>query len=279
MSHSTKRKVPPLSPERADKEHLEKMGDRPRKRVKQGDQLSGEPWPKLPTTTHYLPVALGGSHWCGENSFETIVIFGDSYSKSNEVEHGGPDTWVECVLGNSRKESPIRVLNFASPGATVEDDLHSQFSSFKRILCEVPLDGERTTYFFYLGINDCGRTHSDDLEPIVEVIFDTMHDLYTKFSAKNFVLIDVPPIDRSPGAVESSSVDDIEERVQTWNELLRTQANDFAKGSSNATVFMFSSHHVLSEVLDEPLDLDFTEDDPETEGGGIWADELHLTPA
>jgi hypothetical protein len=80
-------------------------------------------------------------------------------------------------------------------------------------------------------------------------------------------------------AVESGSVDDMEERVQTWNELLQTQANDFAKGSSNATVFMFSSHHVLSEVLDEPLDHDFTEDDTETEGGGIWADELHLTPA
>lgn len=79
--------------------------------------------------------------------------------------------------------------------------------------------------------------------------------------------------------MESNSVGDIRERVETWNELLRTQANDFAKGSSNATIFIFSCHYVLTEVLDKPLDLDFTEDDPETEGGGIWADELHLTPA
>ena len=50
-----------------------------------------------------------------------------------------------------------------------------------------------------MGINDCGRTPSDDLEPIVEAIFDVLHDLYTKFLARNFVLIDVPPIDRSPG--------------------------------------------------------------------------------
>lgn len=42
---------------------------------------------------------------------------------------------------------------------------------------------------------------------------------------------------------------------------------------------MFSCHYVLTEVLDKPLGLDFTEDDPEMEGGGIWADELHLTPA
>ena len=54
---------------------------------------------------------------------------------------------------------------------------------------------------FFLGINDCGRTPSDDLEPVTEVIFDVLHDLYTKFGAKNFVLIDVPPVDRSPGGM------------------------------------------------------------------------------
>jgi hypothetical protein len=57
------------------------------------------------------------------------------------------------------------------------------------------------TTVFYLGINDCGRTPSDDLEPIIEAVFDVLHDLYTKFSARNFVLIDVPPIDRSPGGM------------------------------------------------------------------------------
>jgi hypothetical protein len=31
------------------------------------------------------------------------------------------------------------------------------------------------------------------------------------------------------------------------------------------------------EVLEEPCEFDFNEDDPTTEGGGIWADDLHLT--
>jgi lysophospholipase L1-like esterase len=150
---------------------------------------------------------------------------------------------------------------------------------------------------FYLGTNDCGRTPSDELEQIVETIFDTLHDLYVTAGARNFVLIDVPPIDRSPGgngdlsrlplvasdiihpAVESDSAEDIKERVETWNELLRSQAKDFAEGSEKATIFVFSSHRVLTEVLDEPLDFDFVEEDPETEGGNIWTDDLHLTPA
>jgi len=79
--------------------------------------------------------------------------------------------------------------------------------------------------------------------------------------------------------VESGSTEDIKERVETWNVLLRSQAEEFAKDSKKATLFVFSSHQVLTEVLDEPLDFDFTEDDTEMEGAGIWIDELHLTSA
>ena len=52
---------------------------------------------------------------------------------------------------------------------------------------------------FFLGINDCGRTEEDDLESIVETMFDGVHDLYIKAGARNFVFVDVPPMDRFPG--------------------------------------------------------------------------------
>jgi len=173
----------------------------------------------------------------------------------------------------------MRVHNFAFPGATAEEDLPSQFSRFQNTSRDLVLKGENTVYFLSLGINDCGRTYSDELEPIVEAIFDTLHDLYVKVGARNFVLLDVPPIDRSPGAVESDSTEEMKERVKTWNVLLKSQAEDFAKSSEKATVFVFSLHQVLTEVFDEPLDFYFAEDDPEIEGAGIWTDDLHLTPA
>ena len=80
-------------------------------------------------------------------------------------------------------------------------------------------------------------------------------------------------------ALESNPIDGIKERVHAWNELLIGQANDFAKGSDKATVFVFSSHRVLTEVLGKPVDFDFAEEDAETECAGIWADDLHVTPA
>ena len=79
--------------------------------------------------------------------------------------------------------------------------------------------------------------------------------------------------------MEPDSTNEIKERVHTWNELLIAQANDFAKGSDKAMVFVFSSHQVLTGILDEPLAFDFAKEDAEMEGAGIWADDLHVTPA
>ncbi len=42
-------------------------------------------------------------------------------------------------------------------------------------------------------------------------------------------------------------------------------------------MLVFSAHQVLTDVLDDPLEYDFSEDDPVIEGGHIWEDGLHLT--
>ena len=39
----------------------------------------------------------------------------------------------------------------------------------------------------------------DDIENISDSLFeDTVHELYVKAGARNFVFLDVPPVDRSP---------------------------------------------------------------------------------
>lgn len=60
MSHPDKRKDPPFSPgDVGAEECVEKTGNRPWKKQKQGDQLGGEPLPRLPPTTRkYLPPVI-----------------------------------------------------------------------------------------------------------------------------------------------------------------------------------------------------------------------------
>ncbi len=42
---------------------------------------------------------------------------------------------------------------------------------------------------------------------------------------------------------------------------------------------LFSAHVLFTDILDNPRDYDFDEDDTADEGGAIWTDELHATSA
>ena len=56
-----------------------------------------------------------------------------------------------------------------------------------------------------------------------------------------------------------------------------TRAKSFTSEYKHVSLFLFSSYQVLSSVLDHPEEYGFQEDDVSQEGGGIWADDLHLS--
>jgi phospholipase/lecithinase/hemolysin len=78
-------------------------------------------------------------------------------------------------------------------------------------------------------------------------------------------------------ATDSDTSDQFKMRVQEWNDLLQERVSDLGAESTPVTVFLFSTHSILTKILDEPADFDFGPDDPTIEGGDIWADGLHLT--
>ncbi|KAL4257441.1 Carbohydrate esterase family 16 protein [Pleurotus pulmonarius] len=228
--------------------------------------------------TKFLPIVLVGPHWHARESLQNIIVFGDSYSKSNEGQ-----TWVDVIQQQLRSDTP-NVSNLAFPGATAETDFAYQLSGFLSKVDDKPgdsgeacLDPGEATYIIFFGINDCGAMGTEDLESIVEGIFDDLHRLYRKSNARNFVLFDVPPTDRSPQAVDSDLSAVLEDNIKTWNDALRDQAAEFRSSNKDVTVFVFSAHQVLTDVLDDPLEYEFSEDDPAIEGGHIWEDGLHLT--
>ena len=155
----------------------------------------------------------------------------------------------------------------------------------KRFFCTV----------FFLGINDCGGVPGEDLSSLVDVVFDAIHQLYIDVNARNFILVDVPPTDRSPagkcgisaiGTISfymvfsaAGTTIDIASRIEEWNDSLVTHASDFVSNNTQATMLVFSSHKVLSEILDNPGAYGFVENAKSVVGRGIWWDILHLTPA
>lgn len=211
------------------------------------------------------------------SSAKALIIFGDSYSTSFD---GEEKTWVNFM---SLKTS-LEIENFAVPGATAEFDLDTQLTRFfveypckKSTHSQPALDPERTHYVLFIGINDCGTTDEDDLEEIIEKVMDAVHRLYIGAGARNFVVMDVPPLSRTPGGIEDE--DTLRARVNTWNTKLGEQVDQFIKETPRASVTLYSIHAAFTDIADNPEDYGFDSSDVEDEGGAIWADTIHATSA
>ncbi|KAH7910328.1 hypothetical protein BJ138DRAFT_1153206 [Hygrophoropsis aurantiaca] len=211
----------------------------------------------------------------------TIVVFGDSMSKFDAC-----TPWLKqfLVLVNNARDAGSRKLqayNYACPGSTAEDDLKDQMEEFfdrfpknTKPGDKPPLDPDQTLYVLWLGTNDCGGLFGD-VEEIVGILFDDgLDELYTWSKARNFLLIDVPPVGRSPSASESIS---IPERCSNWNRLLKERAKSYVRENEHTSISVFSVHHVISDILDNPAEFGFEDVDVAMEGGGIWLDSLHFT--
>ena len=115
--------------------------------------------------------------------------------------------------------------------------------------------------------------------------------------ARNFLLVDVPPMLRSPGALlrrseyiytecEDENFDNSEggeiqtarqDPCQTWNAILRSDARAFINEHHDATVLIFSAWNLFTEVLDNPTAFGFNNADVQRASAGIWIDNLHPT--
>ena len=120
-----------------------------------------------------------------------------------------------------------------------------------------------------------------------------MNEVY-ETGARNFLFIDVPPIERSP-ACESPKIwyrastkvllvngtETLKRRYgatyNTWNSVLRGQLSQFTATHADATVVAFSSYELFNKVLDNPADYGFDKDSVHIRGGSVWFDHLHIT--
>jgi len=229
----------------------------------------------------------------GIQSYEHLVVFGDSYSV-------GRASWVGQIQKWST--SRLRINNFARDGDTVQDDLPHQLRAY---LLAHERDGAPVTsihkgesnpilYVLWLGINDCSCSDEPDLEEIVEKIFDCMNDLYIQVSARHFLLIDAPPLELSPaGRALADGGVDVSTRYTTWNEHLLGQAKQFASDTPRATISLLSSYLILSAVVEQPawFGLQINEDGEDASGVSeessdenqlpiqFWEDDLHVSEA
>ncbi|KAI0810961.1 hypothetical protein BC629DRAFT_1654462 [Irpex lacteus] len=244
-----------------------------------------------------------GRDWPGLQNIKHLIVFGDSYSsvklganvlprptETNRLgvsppfpgitwnEEGKPN-WVGHFLSKPGVNSSLLVYDYAVGGHTVSQMRSQVLGQFMK-MCEEqgPLCTNESLFVTWIGINDLGYASFNSKKRSLETLFELQEVLYTQGGARNFLFIDVPPIDRSPVFVSQyTRTAPSPEHYQTWNTALHNSISTFAAAHPDTTTLLFSSYDLFTRILDEPGKYGFDERTAHVAGGCFWYDHLHPT--
>ncbi|THH10692.1 hypothetical protein EW145_g1141 [Phellinidium pouzarii] len=253
-------------------------------------------------------ISTVGNYWPGYDVVKKLIIFGDSYSSvgydpdwpaptSDEPlgvpfpgftwTEGGEDmgdstnpNWVGHLVTTRRKNNkPLLVYDYAVGGHTLSG-LRKQVELW--FLPTVgkkpdwaPWGADDTLFVMWIGINDCayGSEHASNIRRL----FGLQEALYES-GARNFLLIDVPPIHHSPAFSYALRSDPgVGNPYDKWNDELHKGAEAFHTKHPEITLLMYSSWEIFNKVNRDPEAFGFSEEDIKKRGGAIWHDHLHPT--
>ncbi|KAH9998187.1 carbohydrate esterase family 16 protein [Xylariaceae sp. FL0662B] len=189
----------------------------------------------------------------------------------------GPN-WVD-FLTTKYNASLLQTYNFAYGGATVDSDLVTPYMptvvSVKQQVLEQFIPGYTgdaptapsapawssadSVFAFWIGINDVGNTYGSgeaSWNPLYAKIFDVysglVNELYLN-GARNFVFINVPPVDRSPLTVGqgASSTEGEKVAIASWNQRIQDMATVLKSNDTEVNVWVYDSNKSFGEVLDD----------------------------
>lgn len=240
-------------------------------------------------------------YWSGWPGVEHLFVFGDSYSSIGFVTSGeqpspgnplgnppypgsttanGPN-WVG-LLATEYNRSTILTYDLAFGGATVDNDIveayHSGVPSLKKQVLEWYMPAyvvqrkfwtaQNSLFAFFIGINDVGNSYAhgnlngkvmDAYAALVDHVYDT--------GARNFVFLNVPPVDRAPmnalnALAAGKSAEAVAKKeaglILDWNKKLVDMVSNFSKTYPGATVFSFDTHTFYGKILDDPKSFEAT---------------------
>ncbi|KAK2466860.1 hypothetical protein APHAL10511_001118 [Amanita phalloides] len=226
-----------------------------------------------PDAIQPLGVAYPGYTWSEENKPNWVgYLISDYYPAPRYIP--GRD---EKDQDPAYMSSPLLVYNYARGGDTiigVKQQTRSWFLSKageKPKWC--PWSANTSLFVTWIGINDCAYNgdHSQSMKDLL-----VLHGELYEAGARNFLFVDVPPMDRSP-ALPLDYFSKRENCYDMWNAALRKAVETFASSHEDVTVLLYSSHATFTKILDNPEEYGFNAGDVRRREGSVWADHLHPT--
>lgn len=193
-------------------------------------------------------------------------------------------------LTTTWNETFVETVNLAYGGATVDAALIPQYLptvlSVKQQVNEefiptyaprpdfLPWQPESTLFAIWIGINDVNNAYQwankSEVFPLdiaeyaslmvnpsklymMHFLTVSQDKLYSS-GARNFLFLNVPPVDRSPSTVlNSPSSPSIQKpEISAWNANVSHIASNLSSTYQDATTFVFDTNALFNDVLDDP---------------------------
>lgn len=231
-------------------------------------------------------------HKIGLNAWATLTFSsGDSYSSTSfDVSstqpsptnplgnHGwtssaGP-SWVEHLTINYNA-SILQTYNFAIGGAWLDYGVHDvkdvpEIPSLSMQFHETfvpyygsdhPWQSNDTIFAFFFGINDLVNSwfYSPEAniplhERMIVAYANVLKDLH-KAGARNFLLFNIPPMERTPMVQRAMAIDPVgwmKADVNNLNHGIGMMVQDLKKTLKEVNFFVVDAHSIFNKVLDDP---------------------------
>ncbi|KAK0517474.1 hypothetical protein JMJ35_000629 [Cladonia borealis] len=239
----------------------------------------------------HLVKRVSGS-WNGWQNVHNIFAFGDSYTSTNFTLYG-PQPNPSNPLGNPKypgatsaagpnyidfltttyNQSYIQTYNLGYGGATIDDavvqsgfgdtiqsfqdQVYNEFLPVYANNSQVPWNASNSLFIVFFGINDVTNSYAEGNDTInydlIEAYQWLVNILYDA-GARNFLFLNVPPVDRSPGTLETSSSSQAAEAayIATFNFRLGALVYNLGTRNPDTTLFLFDTNWLFTRVLDDP---------------------------
>lgn len=186
----------------------------------------------------------------------------------------GPN-WIDYLTVKYNKTN-LLTYNLAVGGATIDSALvtpiypnvpsiadqiqHIWFPKYASSPEYAPWVANDTLFAVFDGINDVINSFTLGVEAtsvLYKNVFAVYHGLIDQLyyaGARNFLLVDIPPVDRAPWTTIQGSGAQLVERaaILAWNELLASMALEVKGEKADANIFTVSACNLFNQVLDNP---------------------------
>ncbi|KAI1790389.1 fungal cellulose binding domain-containing protein [Ganoderma leucocontextum] len=205
------------------------------------------------------------------------------------------------VLTTEFNRSLILTYDYAVSGATIDSSLVKLGNGSRPLTVQVddflqgaakkpksaPWTSDSALFSIFVGINDItGSYHNSGSnaafnDVLMDAYFGQVQRLVSRFvsdaGARNFLFINIPPVERAPANLNNSAADRLLEKntVIDYNNKLADKAKAFQAKYSGAKTWLWDSNGAMNNILDNYKKYGFTNITAWGGPGDFWGNNFH----